>query len=226
MKLVYSAKPVAVLKLSEPTMSLEPETRITVEKSLAMPASARETDRRERLCLNLLIIFFLASALILSFSETPLFSYETGRKIRGYFAPFGMRQFWRLFGPDLRTYNFYTLVVIEFADGTIKLRELPRMEKLSVWQRFVHEKERNVFVQTLPGPPNKIFYPSVARYLARANFDRNHPENPPTTIGFYFIYQDMPLPLKEKWVYRDQLPLLTRKNLHFVYRVMPSDLVN
>ena len=226
MKLVYSAKPVAVLKLSEPTMSLEPETRITVEKALSVGPSARETKPRERLCLNLLILSFLGSAIILSFSETPLFSYETGRKIRGYFAPFGMRQFWRLFGPDLRTYNFYTLVVIEFADGTIKFRELPRMEKLSVWQRFVHEKERNVFVQTLPGPPNKIFYPSVARYLARANFDRNHPENPPSTISFYFIYQDMPLPLKEKWVYRDQLPLLTRKNLHFVYRVVPSDLVN
>ncbi|MBL8081631.1 MAG: hypothetical protein JNN26_03380 [Candidatus Obscuribacter sp.] len=207
-------------------MSLEPDKRSTVEESLAMPPLSCETKPAERRFLSLFILCFLGAALILSFSETPLFSYETGRKIRGYFAPFGIRQFWRLFGPDVRTYNFYTLVLIEFADGTIKLRELPRMEKLSVWQRFVHEKERNVFVQTLPGPPNKIFYPSVARYLARANFDRNLPENPPRTISFYFLYQDMPLPLPDKWVYRDNLPLLTRKNLHFVYQVMPSDLVN
>lgn len=176
----------------------------------------------ERRSINCLIVLFIGLATLLALSETELFSKTEARKLRGYFAPIGMRQYWRLFGPQLREYNSHLTAIIEFADGTLKQYEFTRMEKLSIWQRFVKEKQRSLFNQFLPVADNKIFFPSVARYLARANCDK---QNQPVKISFIFNYIETPPPDPKHWVYRDLLPEHSRQILHFVYQVMPSDLV-
>lgn len=188
-----------------------------------LPARRRRPLDFQYISYNAALLSFISIALLMGISELPIFSYKEGRKIRSVFAPLNLRQFWRLFGPDLRTYNFHTLVVIEFADGTLKYREVPRMEMLSVRERFIHEKLRSVFSHFLPAEVNKVFFPSVARYYARANFDA---DNQPVKISFYFMYHETPPPDPKNWVYRDQSPYRSKNILHFVYRVMPSDLVS
>jgi len=188
-----------------------------------LPPRRKKPQTYQYFSYNAALLSFLSIAFLMGLSELPFFTYPEGRKIRTVFAPLNLRQFWRLFGPDLRTYNFHTLLVIEFADGTLKYREVPRMELLSVQERFIHEKLRSIFSHFLPVEINKVFFPAVARYYARANFDA---ENQPVKISFYFLYHETPPPDTKNWVYRDQSPYHTRKILHFVYRVMPSDLVS
>ena len=168
------------------------------------------------------ICSFLALAAVLNLADSPFVSETTGRQLRtiGYF--FGMRQAWRLFGPELREYNLYTTVITDFQDGTMRLTEFPRMEKMSLLDRFIHEKKRSIFNQFLPTPKNIIYYPSVARYYVQAFADR---DNQPSWISFVVSGHATPPPDSAHWVYRDQLPLNTYKTLHFNYPVMPPDLV-
>ncbi len=140
--------------------------------------------------------------------------------MRSFGAPVGMKQAWRVFAPDLRTLNWHTLCLVELADGTIKASEFPRMEKLSLLERFAQEKKRSVLGDRIAHPVYKKFKPSIARHYARSNDDA---DNPPVRVTFVFASAPMP-PLDGKWVYRDQLPEHTFKQVYFSYAVRPEDL--
>lgn len=196
---------------------------LSFEEACLRGEKRREHTPLQRALVNSWIVSFLLIALLLSLSESELVSREAGRRFRGYFAPLGMKEYWRLYGPDLREYNFHTTAVIQFVDGTCKLYEFPRMDRLSVGEKFVREKERSLFAQMLPNGQNKKFYPAVCRYLARANAD---PQNPPVKVTVIFMYIETPPPDPKHWIYRDQMPFHSKRILHFVYNVVPSDLVN
>src|SRR5688500_16045008 len=55
---------------------------------------------------------------------------------------FGLRQGWNLFGPKLRDINYHTTATITYKDGLTEIWEFPRMNKLSLWEKFKREKWR------------------------------------------------------------------------------------
>lgn len=171
---------------------------------------------------NCVIASFLVLATIVGVAELPFFAANVKKKMISFGAPIGMRQAWRVFAPDLRTLNWHTLCLIESADGTLKAKEFPRMDKLSLYERWRQEKKRSVLGERIAHPVYKDFKPAIARFYARSNDDQS---NRPVRVTFVFASAPMP-PLKKSlpWVYRDQLPEHTAKQVFFSYAVRPEDL--
>ena len=176
---------------------------------------------------NLVIIGYLSLATIVGVAELPMVPDKDKANLISAGAPLGMRQAWRVFSPQLRSENFHTLCLIEFQDGTIKAVEFPRMQKLSLIERFIHEKQRNVLGDRILNPYYKRFRPIIARYYSRANFSNaNEVGNPPVRLTFVIVSAGIP-PIKSgHWIYRDQLPEHTFKQVYFSYQVSPADLTD
>lgn len=133
----------------------------------------------------------------------------------------GSVQCWSVFSPHLNHTIYHESAVITYRDGSSKIYEFPRMSKLSYWERFKHEKLRKVFGDCIPWPGYEPFLPSVARFLALSNCDRN---NQPEIVSFVFNSAINPRPDRANWNYRDNLPFHTDKSITFVYSVRDSDL--
>lgn len=182
--------------------------------------------RFERIVASVAIVTFLSLATIVGTGELPFFSEAVKKKLINLGAPIGMKQAWRVFAPELRTVNWHTLCLIELADGTIKAKEFPRMEKLSQLERFRQEKKRSVLGERIAHAAYKDFKPSIARFYARSNDDSG---NRPVRITFVFASAPMP-PLetsdskKPAWIYRDHLPEHINKQVYFSYAVQSQDL--
>jgi len=190
-------------------------------RPLTGKAKSYDRKRLQRYLFNCAVLGFLGLATILAVAELPVVPEETRKKLVLLGAPIGMRQAWRLFSPNLRTVNWHTLCLIESADGTLKAREFPRMEKLSLWERFLQEKKRSVLGERLPNNVYKRYRPAVARYYAKANADAT---NPPKRITFVFASApDLTLNGKN-FYYRDQLPAHIFKQVYFDYQVKVEDL--
>jgi hypothetical protein len=200
-----------------------------LERSLVddlRPTSLAPKRTLERLACNLVILGFLSLATIVGVAELPVVPEKYKGNLISAGAPIGMRQGWRVFSPELRTTNWHTLCLIEFQDGTLKAVEFPRMEKLSLLERFIHEKKRNILGDRITNPIYKRFRPMIARYYAQANAIRSgtEPDNPPVRVTFVFASAPMPDIHSSHWVYRDQLPEHIFKQVYFSYQVKAEDL--
>ncbi len=132
----------------------------------------------------------------------------------------GWVQCWSLFSPDVREVNVHCNALIRFQDGTVKIYEFPRAQKMDLLTKFKREKLRKLFIDNMAWPQGEAFWPSIARYLARANYD---PSNPPDTVTLIVNSHAMPPPDPKHWSYRDQLPEHTEKNILITYKVKPQD---
>ncbi len=178
----------------------------------------------ERTVSSLVIIGFLSLATIVGVAELPMVPESIKGNLISLGAPIGMRQGWRVFSPELRSRNWHTLCIIEMQDGTLKAVELPRMQKLSLLERFIHFKKESLLGDHLPNHIYKRFRPVVARYYARANAGIN--KDRPVRINFVFASVPIPPIGSTHWTYRDQLPEHIFKQVYFSYSVKDEDLKN
>lgn len=178
----------------------------------------------ERIVCSLVIIGFLSLATIVGVAELPVVPESIKGNLISLGAPIGMRQGWRVFSPELRSHNWHTLCIVEMQDGTLKAVEFPRMQKLSLLERFVHFKKESLLGDHLPNHIYKRFRPAVARYYARANAGTN--TDRPVRINF--VFASVPIPPLESthWIYRDRLPEHIFKQVYFSYGVKDEDLNN
>jgi hypothetical protein len=138
----------------------------------------------------------------------------------------GLIQHWSLFAPDVRELNYHTLAYIEYKDGTIKCYELPRAQKMKGFERFRAEKKRKLFGDCLSWPNYSNFLPSVCRFIARANFNSQEPDNPPVKITIGHLSQEIQNSNVKPWIYRNELKEHTDKKIIFVYNTTPADFSN
>src|SRR6516164_7758405 len=79
---------------------------------------------------------------------------------------------WALFSPTIRTINYHTGVTVTFEDGTKVIWELPRMDRLNMWERLRWDKWRKLDVDSLPWDIfYKDFWPDFARYVGRKYYN-------------------------------------------------------
>jgi hypothetical protein len=133
----------------------------------------------------------------------------------------GIAQSWELFCPEPREINFHETAIINFQDGTAKIYEFPRMQKMDYVERFRHEKLRKMFYDCMPWPSFAQFLPDFAKFIARANAN---PNNEPVLITFVHHTRPMPAPDPTHWVKRDDLPEHIIQTPYFIYKVQPEDL--
>lgn len=104
---------------------------------------------------------------------------------------FGLTQRWNLFAPEIRTMNQYSMCLITFRDGSQRLYEWPRIELLSVFDRFTYLKVRRFVSEYWANPfdNRSKLWPYGAPFMVAASFD---PDNPPATITNIFRGQKVP----------------------------------
>ncbi len=86
--------------------------------------------------------------------------------VRPYFLWSGLFQSWDMFSPIPKSANTYIEATIVFKDGSRTTWTFPRMEQLSLTERYFKERYRK-FAETLPLDQNDALLPDVARRIAR-----------------------------------------------------------
>ncbi len=142
----------------------------------------------------------LSSPLVLAFREF----------VRPYMLWSGLFQAWDTFAPSPKLVNTYMEANVIGRDGRIQVWKFPRMEQLSLLQRYSKERYRK-FTENIADNKNSGLLPAVARHLARSF---NNPANPPEIVMLIQHWSDITL--------EGQGP--EHAQVFFVYRVQPRDL--
>lgn len=166
------------------------------------------------------IAIFFGSVIIWLFAEIP-FQTRLAPYAHWINIADGGVQHWSLFSPQVRHIIYHETALVSFKDGSLKMYEFPRMEKLNHWEKFRHEKLRKLFGDCIPWDNYKVFLPSVSQFLALCNSNK---DNQPELITMIFNSSENPQPDPTNWEYRDKLPFHTEKAISFVYTVRESDL--
>jgi hypothetical protein len=88
----------------------------------------------------------------------------------------GLWQDWQMFSPDPDTRNLYLTAVIWFDDKTSVEYKFPRMEQMSLTEKFVRERWRKFGQDNLSNTDLKFMWPPFCRYLARLHDSpKRHP---------------------------------------------------
>jgi hypothetical protein len=98
--------------------------------------------------------------------------------VRPYFLWSGLFQAWNAFAPAPKALNSYVEAIVIYHDGRVLTWKFPRMEQLSLAQRYYRERYRK-FVENLKEDSSVALWPDAARYIARLN---NNPSNPPEIV--------------------------------------------
>jgi hypothetical protein len=102
----------------------------------------------------------------------------------------GLWQGWSVFEHP-RTYNEYLTAQVTFKDGSQKLWEFPRMEKMGLIDKMFKEGYRRWTNDCVSDVNDAFLWPDATRYIARIN---NHPGNPPTKVSIirHWVWIDPP----------------------------------
>jgi hypothetical protein len=135
--------------------------------------------------------------------------------LRPYLLWSGLFQSWDTFAPIPKAANTFLEAVIIYQDGSRKTWTLPRMEQLSLTDRYFKERYRK-FADNLMGDETDALLPDAARYLARLN---STPGKPVKTV--ILIQEWSPIIPRSDGSY---VPEPWRQHILLGYGVRPEDL--
>jgi hypothetical protein len=98
--------------------------------------------------------------------------------VRPYFLWSGLFQAWNAFAPAPKALNSHVEAIVIRKDGRVLTWKFPRMEQLSLAERYYRERYRK-FVENLKEDSSVALWPDAARYIARLN---NDAANPPEIV--------------------------------------------
>lgn len=181
---------------------IEALTHSPVQKSFS-------TKYKTAIIAGLLIYFFSISVWIAKPGplKTSLLSLVTPLS-----TPLSIFQSWA--NANTREANYHETAVITFQDGSLKLYEFPRLQKLRYFKRFRQAKYRTIFSENMPWADCLDFLPDLSRFLACANWQE---DNQPTMISLIHNWCYIPPPNPQSWVERKNLPEHTNQTTYFVY---------
>src|SRR5271165_3123676 len=135
-----------------------------------------EIDALRRGAISVFILFHLIAITCVAVPLKALAS------VKELFMPYmrwsGLFQSWDMFAPDPLGVNSYVKAVVISRDRHMQVWSFPRMEELSLGERFREERYRK-FTEVLPLQQNAPLWPDVARHLARS---LNNQADPPDKI--------------------------------------------
>ena len=115
----------------------------------------------------------------------------------------------------------HVTALVTLADGTIRLWEAPRMNKLSVQERLCKEKWRKWSCDVLPWSTYSQYWPDAARYVARL-LNTEGAANPPRQLSLNLHWSKIPTP--EDGVSRVSLPEHNQFSTIYVHHFLDSEL--
>ena len=133
-------------------------------------------------------------------------------------TPLSLLQSWA--GFNQRETNYHETAVISFQDGSLKLYEFPRIQKLKYLKGISSEQYRKVFYDYMPWAGYQNFLPDFAEFLIHAN-EENY--NQPTMVSLMHSWCYIPPPNVDNWCAPNNLPEHTNQRTYFVYASVPKD---
>lgn len=94
--------------------------------------------------------------------------------VRPYLRWSGLFQSWDMFSPGPKAANTYVDAIVFYQDGETRNWAFPRMELLSLKDRYFKERYRK-FTDVLEDEKNAALWPDAARFIARVNNNRPVP---------------------------------------------------
>jgi hypothetical protein len=150
------------------------------------------------------------------------------RIVEPYVVKLGLWHSWDMFSPNPLAVNFNLEARITFADGSTRLWEFPRMEKLGLWERYQKERFRK-WRERVRQDAYRVVWNDTARYIARLH---HNPTNPPIKVVLTRHWAPIPPPEPVafgKSKLRDYQPIPKEYEMKFNYSfafhdVKPEDL--
>src|SRR5271167_4704129 len=121
-----------------------------------------------RWTINAFLIFHILGVACWSIPLTNPLLAASRNLIRPYFLWAGLFQSWDMFSPTPRSVNSYVEAIVLYKDGTTRNWAFPRMDHLSLTERYFKERYRK-FVENVGTETNAVMWPDVARRIARLN---------------------------------------------------------
>ena len=134
--------------------------------------------------------------------------------VRPYMLWTGLFQSWDTFAPNPPVVNSYVKAVVVTHDRHLHVWAFPRMEELSLGQRYGKERYRK-FAEVMLQPNNADLWPDIAKHIARLF---NSQADPPETIVLVQYQADITPGADET---HEPTP---RTSEFFEYDVQPEDL--
>jgi hypothetical protein len=125
--------------------------------------------------------------------------------VQDYVLKCGLWHSWDMFSPDPLSMNFSLHAQVFFQDGSLKIWEFPRMEKLGYFERYQKERYRK-WRERVRQDVYSSLWDDTARYIARLH---NNPTNPPVKIVLVRQWESIP-PLQFKpgtFIYKPYQPM-------------------
>jgi len=176
-----------------------------------------------------LSVFILIHLYIMAVWGLPgsTFRYIFSQPIAGYVIASGLWHSWDMFSPDPLAVNFNVEAQILYQDGSTKIWEFPRMEKLGIWERFQKERYRK-WRERVRLDAYGMAWDDTARFIARLNDTwANHPVRVTLVRHWQPIPSPATVPGKSK--FKRYQPITEDPNFKFnfrfkFYEVRPEDL--
>jgi hypothetical protein len=136
--------------------------------------------------------------------------------LQPYMVWSGLFQHWKMFS-QLRRINDYLTANVTYQDGSSKVWEFPRLEKMGYFDKLIHERWRTFANEYLRDDAQAGLWPDAARHIARLN---NRSGNPPVHVALVRNWSDIPPPDPDK----SYVPGPPQQFVFFQYNVRPGDL--
>jgi hypothetical protein len=120
----------------------------------------------QKIAINLFIAFHIFAITAWAIPFRSQFANDCRELVRPYLLWSGLFQSWDMFSPMPKATNTYMEAVIIYKDGSTQMWDFPRMELLSLSEKYSKERYRK-FVEILLDQRNAELRPDVARYVAR-----------------------------------------------------------
>lgn len=127
-----------------------------------------ELSPKKRVALNAFLIFHLVAITFWAMPITTPLTAAFKEIVRPYLVWSGLFQSWDMFGPSPKSINSYVDAVVTHADGRVTTWSFPRMEQLSLTDRYLKERYRK-FVENVKEDMYSAMWPDVALHVARLN---------------------------------------------------------
>ena len=117
----------------------------------------------------------------------------------------GFWQYWDMFAPNPASADFYGDGIVKYKDGTEKLWNYPRIEKMPIPEKFMMERYRKFF-ERVRLDDNAFLWATFAQRVAE-EMDAD-PKNPPVNVRLRRNWIEVQPPDRTQW---------TKYNSYFFY---------
>ncbi len=129
-------------------------------------------------------------------TEDPAYPTTIQPIIADYLLATGFWQYWDMFSPNPASIDFYSDAIVRYKDGTEKVWNYPRMEKLSNGEKFLKERYRKYYERVRQDDYSYLW--GVYAQVAAAEMD-TMPGNPPVNVRLRRNWIEIQPPDQPQW---------------------------